>query len=572
MDEPAGGGASSAVVLRPVAGVVISSDSRDAPPPTVMARPAGILELPPELLMRVVGHLWVMTAVPVTDAVPPLPVGPCVVSAAYQDEPTTPPLVTAHAWMAMAGVAQVCRAFREAFLSSIEHLCVDVSGDEAARSLPEAVIPRWAALAATLRRLTSLRTLDLRLGSLKPSWVLHLVTNMVADTVGSGVPSLRALSLETAEYLQMSVRRMAAGQPRLAHLALSLTAPASAADALYLSNLYERMAGRLQSMDLRSLSPHTESAATTFLRSLPTLGAVRSVLLDGGGWGSEAGLMALAATCPVVEALTVGVLAPELRSRAGATALLRLFPSLHTLAVGVTRDGSPGEPVPLSFVAALCASGRFTTLVLPGLVSGAEPLQLAQALAGGHQPPVHLRLNGLVDEPTLAGLRGGSLSTLTALHLSSVKLDKEAVAALTSLSGLVALSLCGAPGHGTGLVLEEDVLSALSPPNLRHLDFKRAQLRGAAGAGLVAAMARVTPQTLRSLSLTACAGEISAAIYALAGLKSFRRLGLVRHQVELFTLEGSMFRCQWVDGAASCRAARAFIAAHRPDIVFSGGQ
>lgn len=572
MEQPAGGDASSAVALRPVAGVVIPSEGRDTPPPSLVARPAGILDLPPELLVRVVGHLWAMTAAPLTDAVPPPAVGPWAVSGVDQDEPTTPPLVTAHAWMAMAGVARVCRAFREAFLSSVEHLCVEVSGGEAARGKPEAVIPRWAALAATLRRLTSLRTLDLRLGALQPPWVLHLVSNMVADTIGSGTPSLRALSLVSTEYLDVSLRRMAAGQPRLAHLALSLTAPATAMDALHLAVMYQGMAGRLQSMDLRLLSPHTESAATSFLRSLPTLGAVRAVRLNGGGWGSEAGLTALAATCPAVEALTVGVLAPELRSGAGATALLRLFPALHILAVGASDDGSPGEPVPLSFVAALCAGRRFTTLVLPGLASGAEPLQLAQALAGGQQPPVHLRLNGLVDEPTVAGLRGESLSTLTALHLSFVKLDMEAVAALSSLSGLVALSVGGDSGNDNGLVLEEDVLSTLSPPNLRHLHLQQAELGGTAGAGLVAAMARVTPQTLRSLSLTACIGDISAAIYALAGLKSFQRLGMIGHQVEVFTYKGSSYKCQLVDAAASCRAARAFMAAHRPDVVFSGGE
>lgn len=572
MEEPAGGGASGAVALRPVAGVVIPSEGRDAPPPSLVARPAGILDLPPELLVRVVGHLWAISAAHLTDAVPSPALGPWAMSSADQDEPTTPPLVTAHSWMAMAGVARVCRAFRQAFLSSVEYLRVEVGGGEAARGELGAVIPRWAALAATLRRLTSLRTLDLRLGALRPPWVLHMVTNMVADILGSGTPSLRALSLVSTEYLDVTVRRMAAGQPRLAHLALFLTAPATA-DAFHLADLYEGMAGRLQSMDLRSLSSHSESAATAFLRRLPTLGAVRAVHLDGGGWGSEAGLTALAAICPAVEALTVDVLAPELRSGAGATALLRLFPFLHTLAVGAPDDGSLGEPVPLSFVAALCVGRRFTTLVLPGLVSGAEPLQLVQALAGGQQPPVHLRLNGLVKAPTVAGLRGGSLSTLTALHLSFVKLDREAVAALTSLSSLVALSLGGALGHGNALVLEEDVLSTLCPPNLRHLDLKHAELGGMAGAGLVAAMARMTPQTLRSLSLAACVGEISAAIYALVGLNSFRRLGLIGHQVEGFTYKGSSsYKCQLVDAAASCRAARAFMTAHRPDVVFSGGE
>lgn len=67
--------------------------------------------------------------------------------------------------MATSAVAQVCWAFRVASLSSVEHLCVEVRGSE---EEPGVVLPRWAALATTLRRLTSLRTLGLRLFTLRP--------------------------------------------------------------------------------------------------------------------------------------------------------------------------------------------------------------------------------------------------------------------------------------------------------------------------------------------------------------------------------------------------------------------
>lgn len=139
-----------------------------------------------------------MAAAPLTDAVPYPVVGPWTTTAADQENQTTPPLVTSRTLMATSAVAQVCRAFRVAFLSSVEHLCVEVRGGE---EEPGVVLPRWAALATTLRRLTSLRTLGLRLFTLRPSWVLHLVANLLADTLGGGVPSLRALSLTSRGYL-----------------------------------------------------------------------------------------------------------------------------------------------------------------------------------------------------------------------------------------------------------------------------------------------------------------------------------------------------------------------------------
>lgn len=527
--------------------------------------------MPPELLVRVFGHLWNMAAAPLTDAVPSPVVGPWATTAADQENQTTPPLVTSRTWMATSAVAQVCRAFREAFLSSVEHLCVEVRGGEGE---PGVVLPRWAALATTLRRLTSLRTLELRLCTLRPSWVLHLVANLLADTLGGGVQSLRALSLTSRGYLDMPLRQIVAGQTRLTHLSLTLEEPAPT-DALHLSAVYKGMASRLQSLDLRALMPLTEAAATSLLQSLPTLGFVRAVHMNGKYWGSEAGLTALAATCPAVETLTVGELASELRSGAGAAAMLRLFPSLHTLAVGAPDEGSPGMSLPLLFVATMCAGRRFATLSLPGLVPGpddsaAEPVQLAQALGNGNHTPERLRLNGPVEAPMVAGLHDAPLSTLTALHLSDVRmLDKDAAVGLASLSGLAALSLGGASASKP-LVLKEEVLATLGPPNLRQLHPKHVELVGAAGAALVAAMARMSPQTLRHLSLTACIGEMSAAVYALVVVNSFQRLGLIDLRVQVLTYKPASRQnlYELVDAANSCQAAKAFAAAHRPDIAF----
>lgn len=169
MVVPAGGTESPAVVIRSVGGTAVPSGSGNSPPSAQMARPAGIQDLPPELRAQVFGHLWAMAAVRLTDAVPPPVEGAWAATPDGQDSQSTAPLVTSRIWMARAGAAQVCRAFRVALHSSVEHLCVEVSCGGAPRGQLEVVLRRWAALAETVHRLASLRKLHLWLRALRLS-------------------------------------------------------------------------------------------------------------------------------------------------------------------------------------------------------------------------------------------------------------------------------------------------------------------------------------------------------------------------------------------------------------------
>lgn len=91
--------------------------------------------------------------------------------------------------------------------------------------------------------------------------MLHLVADLVADTLGGGVPSLRALTLETGKYLYVLLREIVAGQPRNTHLSLTPKVNATFVDALLLATVYKGMEGRLQSLDLRPLSPQRAERA-----------------------------------------------------------------------------------------------------------------------------------------------------------------------------------------------------------------------------------------------------------------------------------------------------------------------
>ncbi|OSX81500.1 hypothetical protein BU14_0014s0050 [Porphyra umbilicalis] len=502
--------------------------------------PAGFLDLPSELLVRVMTHLLEAKCPDAADE---------GVAHPQPTEPTPVTQIGRRMWRRHAGMASVCRAFRSAFLHAILSLDVDLSSGLDTLQ-PErrtaAVVRRGTGLAVTLGRMVALRELTLLLAGIPEPWAVPVVSDLLFGVLGHAAlpPTLRYLRVHCDVLPLHSLCALLAGQPQLAELVLhcedkTVLRPSEVA---LLASLYGRLAPRLVALDLQPLfgvlGLDTERAFVAFFRQLPVLSKVRFVDLDYCVPSRCCVLMATARTltavsrcCPAVVTLCVGSLSPELNSEAGAATLLGLFPKLTSLSLAAAGGGCDRVVSP-PLIAALCLERSLNTLCLPfvnTVEAAMTPSLLGDALLAGNKPPMNLRLDQTLTSFPIVALLSGGLRGLRGLHLSDVEdLDVPSCRALASCPTLQVLELGCLADSALPLGLEHTSALATAPALIR-LYLTRVALVGAAAAGLVTTLSRKTPQTLTGLYMSECHGEIESAILAMVHVRSARELVITHH-------------------------------------------
>lgn len=142
----------------------------------------------------------------------------------------------------------------------------------------------------------------------------------------------------------------------------------------------------------------------------------------------------------------------------------------------------------------------------------------------------------------------------------------ESAAALGRCTSLRSLYLRGVYAPNRRLITAT-IAAALVPPGLAHLHIHGAGMEPAATTAILLLAAAAVPQTLRSLTLISCNGDVAAAGVAAVSVRSWRRLTVVKHrepqQVSYLDDLDATVRERWAHQVA-------LFAGRRPDVVFSG--
>lgn len=560
----------------------------------------GVLELPPELLISIMVNLLSSCGGAMRQGEPfkatvhnEAVFYPCEPKSADVWEYTD---VSREVWARHSWVAGVCRAFRSAFLSAIVLLDVHLGADGADLDqdpvAQAAVVARARAVRYVLGHLPCLQDLTILVPPLPPALTVEVLEILFGGHCPGAIPhTVLNLGLWVDELPVTALRGLLRYFPsRLSSIFLSVddwTGSRGEAAALVRS-LHECAAPRLRAIELeallRSLDLLSSVRCTQFFKDLPVFPRVR--LVDIGCCAlttTEALLSAIAARCPAVDALVVGMLDAALNSAAGAATLRLLFPSLRHVSTCHKMDMVCDCAVSLAFVAALCRDRPLDTLCLSRVDGGSSAsgatFSLASSLMEGGRAPSALRLDELRLTPTrvLSAVAGG-LPGLVCLHLSA--LDHLSVAACRALRACATVEELfigggmGGPEPLLGVGLEHTM--ELGLPALKRLYLYKVELFGGAAAGLVTTLARNTPQTLEALKLRECRGEVESAILAVVHLHTMEELIISRH-CSRHLVPHAMPPDNGVGAPAEeglsrrgAPMAAAYLARHRPDVCYEG--
>ena len=428
-------------------------------------------------------------------------------------------------------------------------------------------------LALLLGKLPALRVLTLYLDGVVEEWARRAVCELLFGVLGQGFPPLLYLGVWADESPYNLVSGVLYGQPALRHVVVHSHNRAAdpGLEEERAVALFRRLAPCLHSLDFGNLGDFLfrgsfEDVWPEFLERLPAFPNARYMSFGDGGTKSEAVFAILARLFPALEALNAGSIATDLATADGAATLLRHFPALRQLDLTMAASMRPDCAVTPAFVGGLCRARAFRLLCLPPIIDEDEeeldPTALHTALTESATPPVRLRLDGHLSASAVAGLVGGGLPGLLALHLTAV--EGLSAAACLSLSRLVELRALFLGSVDTErVVVDMAAASVLAPPALQRLSLHRMDLGVAGATGVVTAFSLAAPQTLQELILHDCAGEVEGALAAAAGVRALRRLVVAGH-VEVGSRHATL-----VSIGEDCRESVALLATRRPDLIFA---